>query len=96
MEDAKSPHASYGFRVPVSALRWWQSSRSGRGLEAEDPARVREGGDHRSGYIIITPDFPECIDDCGFLWFEDEAVVAGSASWVATGNAAEAIVREAQ
>jgi hypothetical protein len=39
------------------------------------------------GYIIIKPDFPECIDDFGFLWFEDEAVVAGSASWVA-GNAA--------
>jgi endoglucanase len=48
------------------------------------------------GYIIIKPDFPECIDDYGFLWFEDEAVVAGSASWVVAGNAAEAIVREAQ
>jgi hypothetical protein len=33
------------------------------------------------GYVIIKPDFPECIDDFGFLWFEDEAVVAGSASW---------------
>ena len=31
------------------------------------------------GYIIIKPDFPELIDDFGFLWFEDEAVVAGSA-----------------
>jgi hypothetical protein len=48
------------------------------------------------GYIIMKPDFPECIDDYGFLWFEDEAVVAGSASWVVAGNAAEAIVREAQ
>lgn len=47
------------------------------------------------GYIIIKPDFPECIDDFGFLWFEDEAVVAGSASWVVAGNAADAIVREA-
>jgi hypothetical protein len=46
------------------------------------------------GYIIIKPDFPECIDDFGFLWFEDEAVVAGSASWVVAGNAAEAITRE--
>jgi hypothetical protein len=43
------------------------------------------------GYIIIKPDFPECIDDFGFLWFEDEAVVAGSASWVVAGNAANAI-----
>jgi endoglucanase len=46
------------------------------------------------GYIIIKPDFPECIDDFGFLWFEDEAVVAGSASWVIAGNAADAIVRK--
>ena len=46
------------------------------------------------GYIIIKPDFPECIDDFGFLWFEDEAVVAGSASWVVAGNAADAIVKQ--
>ena len=46
------------------------------------------------GYIIIKPDFPECIDDFGFLWFEHEAVVAGSASWVVAGNAADAIVKE--
>jgi endoglucanase len=48
------------------------------------------------GYIIIKPDFPECIDDFGFLWFEDEAVVAGSASWVVAGNAADAITKELQ
>ena len=48
------------------------------------------------GYIIIKPDFPECIDDFGFLWFEDEAVVAGSASWVVAGNAAEAIIKESE
>ena len=46
------------------------------------------------GYIIIKPDFPECIDDFGFLWFEDEAVVAGSASWVVAGNAADALTKE--
>jgi Glycosyl hydrolase family 9. len=45
------------------------------------------------GYIVIKPDFPECIDDFGFLWFEDEAVVAGSASWVVAGNAAEALTK---
>src|SRR5690242_6335823 len=45
------------------------------------------------GYIVIKPDFPECIDDFGFLWFEDEAVVAGSASWVVAGNAAQALVQ---
>ena len=48
------------------------------------------------GYVIIKPDFPECIDDFGFLWFEDEAVVAGSASWVVAGNAAAAIIRESK
>ncbi len=48
------------------------------------------------GYVIIKPDFPECIDDFGFLWFEDEAVVAGSASWVVAGNAADAIVKQAR
>jgi endoglucanase len=46
------------------------------------------------GYVIIKPDFPECIDDFGFLWFEDEAVVAGSANWVVAGNAASALTRE--
>jgi hypothetical protein len=48
------------------------------------------------GYVIIKPDFPECIDDFGFLWFEDEAVVAGSANWVVAGNAADAITKEAK
>ncbi len=48
------------------------------------------------GYIIIKPDFPECIDDFGFLWFEDEAVVAGSASWIVAGNAADAIIQESK
>lgn len=47
------------------------------------------------GYVIIKPDFPECIDDFGFLWFEHEAVVAGSASWVVAGNAAAALTRPA-
>jgi len=48
------------------------------------------------GYVIIKPDFPECIDDFGFLWFEDEAVVGGSAGWVVAGNAADAIIRESK
>jgi hypothetical protein len=48
------------------------------------------------GYVIIKPDFPECIDDFGFLWFEDEAVDAGSASWVVAGNAAAAIIKESK
>ncbi len=46
------------------------------------------------GYIIIQPDFPECIDDFGFLWFEDEYVISEAASWVLAAIAADAIVRQ--
>lgn len=46
------------------------------------------------GYVVIRPDFPECIDDFGFLWFEDEYVISVAASWVLAANAADAIVRQ--
>jgi endoglucanase len=46
--------------------------------------------------VSFAPDFPECIDDFGFLRFEDEAVVAGSAIWIVAGNAAEAIIKESE
>jgi len=39
------------------------------------------------GYVIIKPDFPECIDDFGFL------VIGEAASWILAANAADAIVR---
>jgi hypothetical protein len=45
------------------------------------------------GYIIIKPDFPECIDDFGFLWFEDEYVIDVASKWILAANAADAIVR---
>ena len=45
------------------------------------------------GYIVIKPDFPECIDDFGFLWFEDEYVISVAARWLVAANAADAIVR---
>jgi len=45
------------------------------------------------GYIIIKPDFPECIDDFGFLWFEDECVIGGASKWILAANAADALVR---
>jgi hypothetical protein len=47
------------------------------------------------GYVIIKPDFPECIDDFGFLWFEDEYTVDAAATWVLEANAADALVRAA-
>ncbi|HEX5209014.1 MAG TPA: hypothetical protein VFW10_14630, partial [Steroidobacteraceae bacterium] len=48
------------------------------------------------GYVIIKPDFPECIDDFGFLWFEDEYTVDAAATWVLESNAADALVRSAR
>jgi endoglucanase len=46
------------------------------------------------GYIVIKPDFPECITDFGMLWFEDETTVSAASSWVLEANAAEAVVAE--
>ncbi len=46
------------------------------------------------GYVVIKPDFPECIDDFGFLWFEDEYVVSVAGNWVLAANAADALVRQ--
>ena len=63
---------------------------SNRGDNANIPGAVIRG------YIIVKPNYPVCIDDLGFLWFENEAVVAGSASWGVGGNAAEAIVKESK
>lgn len=45
------------------------------------------------GYIIIKPDFPECIDDFGFLWFESEYVIDVASKWILAANAADALVR---
>jgi endoglucanase len=48
------------------------------------------------GYVVIHPDFPECITDFGFLWFEDEYTVDAAATWILEANAAAAIVREGE
>lgn len=45
------------------------------------------------GYIIIKPDFPECIDDFGFLWFEDEYTISDAGKWILAANAADALVK---
>ena len=47
------------------------------------------------GYIIIKikPDFPERIDDYGFLWFESEYVIDVASKWVLAASAADAIVK---
>ena len=46
------------------------------------------------GYVVIKPDYPECISDFGMLWFEHETTVSAGSSWVLAANAADAIVRE--
>jgi hypothetical protein len=45
------------------------------------------------GYIIIRPDLPECIDDFGFLWFENEYVIDAASRWILAANAANALVK---
>ncbi len=47
------------------------------------------------GYVIIKPDFPECITNFGFLWYEDEYTIDAAATWVLEANAANAIVKQA-
>jgi len=45
------------------------------------------------GYVVIKPDFPECIDDFGMLWFENEYIVGVASHWILAANAADALVR---
>jgi endoglucanase len=82
------PVSSTSYVAGVGTVSKTKTYSNNRGDNAYIPGAVIPG------YVIIKPDFPECIDDFGFLWFEDEAVVAGSASWVVAGNAAGAIIRE--
>ena len=67
---------------------------------------VAYGGNNRSdysfipggmipGYVIIKPDFPECITGFGFLWYEDEYTVDAAATWILEANAANALVEQA-
>ena len=46
------------------------------------------------GYVVIKPDFPECMSDFAMLWYEHETTVSAASSWVLEANAAEALVRE--
>ena len=43
------------------------------------------------GYVPINPDFPECIDNFGFLWFETEAVINSAAMWIIAGSVVDEI-----
>ncbi len=43
------------------------------------------------GYVPLQPDFPECIDNFGFLWFETEAVINSAAMWIIAGSIVDEI-----
>lgn len=43
------------------------------------------------GFVPIYPDFPECIDDFGFLWFETEAVINSAVMWIIAGSIVDEI-----
>ncbi len=43
------------------------------------------------GYVVISPDFPECIDDFGMLWFEHETCTADVSKWVVAALGASAV-----
>ena len=45
------------------------------------------------GYINIKPNFSECIDDFGMLWFEDEYAVSAASQWILAANAAGALAK---
>ena len=46
------------------------------------------------GYVNIAPDFPEALDDFGFLWFESEYVIDTSAKWIVLANGASEFAAE--
>lgn len=46
------------------------------------------------GYIVIKPDFPECITNFGMLFYEDETTISAAADWILEANAAEALVKQ--
>ena len=84
------PVSSTSYVAGVGTVSQTQTYSFNRGDRAYIPGAVIPG------YIIIKPDFPECLDDFGYLWFEHEAVVAGSASWVVAGSAAAALTKPTQ
>ena len=82
---------------PVSSVSYI----AGIGTRSKLKTYSNNRGDHSyipgamiPGYIVIKPDFPECITNFGMLWFEDETTVGAASSWVLEANAAEALVKQ--
>lgn len=45
------------------------------------------------GYVVISPDFPECMDNFGMLWFEHETCTADVSKWVVAALAASSVAQ---
>ncbi len=81
---------------PVSSTSWVSSVGTSSKLKAYGNNRADNTfipGGVIPGYIVIKPDFPECIDDFGFLWFENEYVIDIGSRWVLAANAADALAK---
>lgn len=81
---------------PVSSLSYV----SGIGTRSHLIAYGNNRADHSyipggviPGYVVIQPDFPECMEDFGFLWFTHEYVITAASHWILAANAADALVR---
>jgi hypothetical protein len=97
--DPAQPHAHMLGTHPVSSTSYVSSVGTVSKLKAygNNPAdNPFIPGGVIPGYIIIKPDFPECIDDFGFLWFEDEYVIDDASRWIVAANAANALVTQTQ
>lgn len=81
---------------PVSSVSYI----AGIGAASKPQTYSNNRGDHSyipggmvPGYIVIGPDFPECITDFGMLWYEDETTIGAATSWILEAHAAAAIVK---
>ncbi len=82
------PVSSESYIAAIGAVSRKQTYSNNRGDYSYIPGAMIPG------YVVIKPDFPECIQDFGMLWFEHETTVSAGSSWVLAANAADAIVRE--
>ena len=81
-------------RHPVNSTSWvagvgknsktWTYSNN-RAYETNIPGGILPG------YVVISPDFPECIDNFGMLWFEHETCTADVSKWVVAALGASAV-----
>ncbi len=82
------PVSSVSYIAGIGTVSKLQTYSNNRGDRSYIP------GGMTPGYIVIKPDFPEYIADFGMLWFEDEATIGATTTWILEGLAAAAIVKE--